>query len=329
VEEGERILEAVTAAAGDSAAGDIVLLELQTTQDGAPIEVEKPVWMVVKAATDAGVVVIAAAGNGANNLDGIPWGFYASYGDSGAIIVGAGTANAAHDKLAFSTFGSRVNVQGWGQGVFTLGYGNTWGAYGGDNNQAYEANFGGTSAASAMVAAAAVALQQRARGLYGESLSSLEMRQLLIDTGRPQGSGGHIGPFVDVAAALSALPIAWVDIGGALKGSAGVPKLAGQGKLEPLSQVAFTLSGVRPGSPCWLVLGGSAQDVPFKGGVLVPSADFAAGPFFTDALGTLVLSDTIPSDAASGQSVYGQFWVADAGAPFGAASSNAVHGVAP
>lgn len=31
------------------------------------------------------------------------------------------------------------------------------------------------------------------------------LRQLLIDTGKPQGSGGNIGPFPDMAAAVDAL----------------------------------------------------------------------------------------------------------------------------
>jgi hypothetical protein len=327
IEDGLRVLEAVTAAIADSAVGDVVLLELQTPQDGAPIEVELPIWTVVKLGTDAGVLVVAAAGNGSVNLDGFPWTFYKNWGDSGALIVGAGTATVAHDKLGFSTSGSRVNVQGWGEAAFTLGYGDTWLQYGGDENQAYEADFGGTSAASAMVAAGVVALQQHSRELYLESMSPLEMRQLLIDTGIPQGTGGHIGPFVDLGAALKAMQASWEDLGGALAGIAGTPVLDGAGKLEPLAAVAFTLSGVRPGSPCWLILGATAENMPFKGGILVPSVDVVVGPFSTDAKGKLTLTDTMPPDVVSGQAVYGQFWTLESASSL--AASNALHGVVP
>jgi hypothetical protein len=326
IEDGVRVLEAITAAAADSGEGDGVLIEIQVSP-GVPVEVELPIWTVVKAATDAGVVMIGAAGNGSVDLDDAAWDFWRNWGDSGSLIVGAGTANTAHNKLAFSSFGSRVNVQGWGQSAFTLGYGDTWASYGGDENQSYTASFGGTSAASAMVAAAVVALQQRARELYLQSLDAQEMRKLLTETGIPQGTGGHIGPFVDLGAALKAMQASWEDLGGALAGIAGTPVLDGAGKLEPLAAVAFTLSGVRPGSPCWLILGATAQNMPFKGGILVPSVDVVVGPFSTDAKGKLTLTDTMPPDVVSGQAVYGQFWTLESASSL--AASNALHGVVP
>jgi hypothetical protein len=101
----------------------------------------------------------------------------------------------------------------------------------------------------------------------------------------------------------------------------------GKGKLEPLAPVAFTLSSVRPGLASWLVLGGSAQYKPFMGGTLVPTVDFVAGPFFTDLSGQLTLSEAMPSAVMPGQHVYGQFWIADAASPSGAAASNAIVGV--
>lgn len=39
----------------------------------------------------------------------------------------------------------------------------------------------------------------------GAGIAPLGARRLLIDTGRPQGGGGHIGPFPAAAAAVDAL----------------------------------------------------------------------------------------------------------------------------
>lgn len=199
-EQGSRRVTAIANAIAGSEAGDVVLLEMQASGAGGdfgPAELDPAVWTVVKNGTDAGVVVVAAAGNGDQDLDSSAYASYMSRGDSGAIIVGAGTANTNHDKLSFSTYGSRVDVQGWGQSVFTLGYGD-FQTYGSDPNQSYTQSFSGTSSAAPFVAAAAVALQ----GFTGKALSPLDLRALLVQTGIPQGSGGHIGPFPDLRAAF-------------------------------------------------------------------------------------------------------------------------------
>ena len=69
------------------------------------------------------MIVVAAAGNGNQDLDGSLYNFYSNRGDSGAIIVGSGSASSSHRKISSSTFGSRVDVQAWGETVFTTGYG--------------------------------------------------------------------------------------------------------------------------------------------------------------------------------------------------------------
>ena len=144
------------------------------------------------------------AGNGNQDLDSADYATYMSWGDSGAIIVGAGSNTTSHDKLSFSTYGSRVNVQGWGTSVFTLGYGN-FAQYGGDWDQSYTSTFSGTSSASPFIASAAVILQQAALDRTGTILTPLQLRDHLIQTGKPQGSGGNIGPFPDLEVAIDAL----------------------------------------------------------------------------------------------------------------------------
>ena len=205
VEEGLRRVTAIANAIGSVDPGDIVVLEMQTTGPGGgfgPAELDPAVWMLVRNATDAGIVVVAAAGNGNQNLDSAPYAEYRGRGDSGAIIVGAGSSNANHFKLSFSTYGSRVNVQGWGRNVFTLGYGG-FAQHGGDKNQRYTSSFGGTSSATPFVASCAVALQSLAEQRLGRRLTPLELRDMLVRTGIPQGSGGHIGPFPDMVAAAA------------------------------------------------------------------------------------------------------------------------------
>lgn len=199
VEEGWRRATAIANAIATVGPGNVVLLEMQTGA-GAPAEVDRAVWTVVKNGTDQRVVVVGAAGNGNQDLDGANYEEYRRRGDSGAIIVGAGSSNTRHDKLPFSTYGRRVNLQGWGQNVFTTGYGD-YAQHGGDKRQRYTSRFAGTSSASPFVTACGVALQSLAQERLGRRLTPCQVRSILIRTGIPQGAGGHIGPFPNMVAA--------------------------------------------------------------------------------------------------------------------------------
>jgi hypothetical protein len=206
VEEGGRRSTCIANAIANSSPGDIVLLEMQDVGPGGdygPAELDPSVWTVVKNGTDAGVIVVAAAGNGAQNLDSEPYAEYRSRGDSKAIIVGAGTAGIEHLPTNFTTYGARVNVHAFGWDAFSLGYGGA-GEIGGDPNQRYTW-FSGTSSASALTAPSCAALQSRAVQVLGRRLTPLEMRQILMDTGIPQGPGGHIGPALDLKKASEGL----------------------------------------------------------------------------------------------------------------------------
>ena len=196
-------VNAVSQAVAHSIAGDVIIYEMQTGGQGSnfvPAEFSAPVWDLTKAATDAGIIVVAAAGNGNENLDSAYYTAYRNRGDSGAIIVGAGSATVAHQKLSYSTYGSRVDVQGWGTNVRATGYGD-YSIFGGDFNQQYT-NFSGTSSATPIVASCIVVLQSYYHGLTGNYLTGVQMRDLLKLTGIPQGSGGNIGPLPDMQAAV-------------------------------------------------------------------------------------------------------------------------------
>ena len=203
---GFRRTSAIASAVSTVEPGDIVLLEMQTSILGGelygPAELSFSVWNVVRMASDLGVIVVAAAGNGNQDLDGIDYANYRGRGDSGSIIVGAGFSSTTHSKLSFSTFGSRVDVQGWGRSVFTLGYGGFSQVGGSDDvNQYYTSTFSGTSSASAMLAGVCAALQGYAKAELGRPLTPAEMREVLTETGLPQGSGGNIGRFPDMVEA--------------------------------------------------------------------------------------------------------------------------------
>ena len=187
----------------DSDEGDVIIYEMQTggwNDKYVPAEYDNVIWDLTKAATDAGIIIVAAAGNGAQNLDHPSYSDYMERGNSGAIIVGAGSPNVLHAPLSFTTYGSRVDIQGWGTDVFTSGYG-SYVEIGGDVNQGYTM-FSGTSSATPIVASCVIVLQSYYYSLTGNYMTSQEMRDLLVNTGTPQTGSKHIGPLPNMKKAI-------------------------------------------------------------------------------------------------------------------------------
>jgi serine protease len=211
---------AILLAVVDGVPGDVILIEQQATvcnlPDGryGPSEWILSVFDAIRTAVANGFVVVEAAGNGAVDLDQPACNerFNRSVRDSGAIIVGAAGSPAGgldRRRLSFSSFGSRVDVQGWGERVMTTGYGvsyvnpdertnaNFW----------YTNLFNGTSSASPIVAGAAVNLQGIVGKHFGVPLTSVEIRDILVSTGSPQlgNTAEHIGPRPDLRGAITRL----------------------------------------------------------------------------------------------------------------------------
>ena len=254
VEGGSRRGSAISSAIADSAPGDVVLLEMQTGgPDGrlCPAEVNPAVWTIVRTGTDAGVVVVGAAGNGSANLDSAPYADYRSRGDSGAILVGAGSSNAAHTRMGFSTYGTRVDVHAWGQNVFTTGYGG-FARIDGSNLQAYTATFSGTSSASPFIAGSAALLQQHALRYRLEPLSSVEVRDILVSTGTPAAADARIGPIPNLPLALAEVE-ALLDIEPEIL-SVTLPEDVGEGTRQSLSAEVAILP-THTGSIVWTIDG--------------------------------------------------------------------------
>ncbi|MBN1127904.1 MAG: S8 family serine peptidase [Chitinispirillaceae bacterium] len=197
---------ALRASIDSSKTGDIVLMEMQrNAPDGklGPPDVNKTLWDLIKAATARGVIIVQTSGNGASNMDDPSYATYHSWGDNGSIIEGAGSANTSHNRLSFSTYGARVNMHGWGERVFTLGYGNAWSGST-DWRQSYSASFSGTSSSGPIVTSAVALLQSYAKEKKGRLLTCPQIRTILMQTGTPQGTGttGHIGPLPNLRAAI-------------------------------------------------------------------------------------------------------------------------------
>jgi sugar lactone lactonase YvrE len=211
---GYSVALAITQSAAVLGPGDVILLEQQACVCGrtcspscsgcGPVEWEQANFDAIALATSLGISVIEAAGNGSVQLDAPAClgRFDRSVRDSGAIIVGAG--NAFHRRLFFSSHGSRVDLQAWGQNVATTGYGDLFNP--GDARQRYTSGFSGTSSASPIVAAAAASVQGALVAAGSDPLDPVSLRTLLALTGEPQDAceppAEKIGPFPNVPAAL-------------------------------------------------------------------------------------------------------------------------------
>ena len=205
--------------------GDIILVELHypgprfnfepldNQQGYIPAEWWPDNFAAIQYATQKGIIVVEAAGNGSENLDdplydqnpSSPHGpFPATWSnpfrrnplDSGAILVGAGAPPPGthgqnwgpdRSRLDFSNYGSMVDVQGWGREVTTCGYGDL---QGGDNEDLwYTDQFSGTSSASPIIVGVLGCLQGLLRVSGQPLLTPSSARMLLRNSGSPQTAG--------------------------------------------------------------------------------------------------------------------------------------------
>jgi hypothetical protein len=213
---------AIRTAANRLRPGDIMLLEIhrpgprrnfqqRLDQKGyIAIEWWPDDYAAIRYATSRGIIVVEAAGNGAENLDdpiydtnpSAPQGPFPSWWtnpfkrsplDSGAIVVGAGapppgTHGGNHgpdrSRLDFSNYGAPIDAQGWGKEVTTCGYGDLQG--GQDANLWYTDRFAGTSSASPIVVGALGCVQGFLRASNQALLTPTTARERLRATGSLQ-----------------------------------------------------------------------------------------------------------------------------------------------
>jgi len=184
----EAVARTLDATSPPMKAGDVLLLEATVKcrcgdeiQDG-PVEIEAGVRQAIISCVQAGIVVVACAGNGGVDLDACtnkegqvlnrhnP----GQFKDSGAIMVAAATSGNTHTRCSFSNYGSRVDCYAWGEDIDMCGDGQTGG-------MTYSQGFGGTSGAGAIVAGAALLLQAWAKAHRPKPFLPSEVRKLLSD----------------------------------------------------------------------------------------------------------------------------------------------------
>jgi hypothetical protein len=211
------VASAIVVAANTLSPGDIVLVEAHApgprfnfTDVGSNRGfVAMQFWpevfaAVTFAAVVKGVIVVEAAGNGAEDLDDPVYSntpnfppFWAPFNrgamDNASIIVGAGapppgTHGNDHgpdcSRLEFSNFGSCIDAQGWGQEVTTCGYGTLQGGV--DEDLFYTDSFNGTSSASPIVVGALACVQGSLRASGKPLLTPITARGLLREIGSVQ-----------------------------------------------------------------------------------------------------------------------------------------------
>jgi subtilisin family serine protease len=174
---------AVLAASEKLAAGDVLLIEAQSRSFGGriPLEAEKAVAAMIELACKSRIVVVAAAGNGARNLDTLTDdnNNLLFNNPSETIIVAGGKRDAQGNWVREdnSNFGNRVDCFAQGVDVATLSSDDPWDTMG------TTPNFGGTSSAAAIVAGAVVCIQGIARKRRNRKLTPPEVRDLLTHSG--------------------------------------------------------------------------------------------------------------------------------------------------
>jgi hypothetical protein len=226
---------AIAHAANGLRPGDVLLIEMQRpgprakeegdSQDGyLPMSYWPDDLTAIQYAVGRGVIVVEAAGDGAEHLDDT---VYAGPGpgfrphrpnpflrdglDSRSILVGAGAPPGGRrgpdrSHLRFSNWGTAVDAQGWGRDVATtggLGGGADETRPGADEDAWYTDAFAGTSAAAPMVAGALACVQGVLRAEGRTPLDPAQARAALRETGSPQqaakdGSLQRIGNRPDI-----------------------------------------------------------------------------------------------------------------------------------
>jgi hypothetical protein len=144
-----------------------------------------------------------------------------------------------------------------------------------------------------------------------------------VVVGSSSTSGGKLGVL------LNRTTGPWTDLGAALAGSLGLPGLSAQGSLKPSSPISIAISNGPAFGTATLIIGGSALDVPFKGGTLVPFPNLLLFGLPLNASGGFAASGTWFGQLPSGTATWFQAWMHDPGGPAGWSATNALLGVVP
>jgi len=166
------------------------------------------IYQLVVLASQLGISTVVSAGNSCTGVVTVPQGADAP---SSAVVVGACWPGAQrfpgifqglyYCRSPFSNFSqtdgtagtNEVDVSGWGSFVASCGYGDLWRGSNASGDpfkvnqlRTYTLQFGGTSAAAAMVAGCAARMQSTAKAIFGAPLSSQQVKLAIRANIRPQ-----------------------------------------------------------------------------------------------------------------------------------------------
>ena len=171
--------------------GDVVLIEQQTSgfDNYCPMEYVPSVFDAIQWLVAEDINVVEPSGNGAQNLDDPQWEgwFDLTQQDSGAILVGGSYGLGDLRWSGGSSYGSRMDVQGWFDRIVTTSTDEFTDLFNpNDSRQAYTAYFGGTSGASPQIVSVIIAFNAAVLAQDGTVWSAVDMRDLIRSTGRSQ-----------------------------------------------------------------------------------------------------------------------------------------------
>jgi hypothetical protein len=123
---------------------------------------------------------------------------------------------------------------------------------------------------------------------------------------------------------------AWAGLGLGKPGSGGeIPCHTATGSLVGGSPLTLDLSRALPGSAATLIYSIVLLEAPFKGGTLVPSAEFLIFGLLVDGSGNLSLPASMPTGLPGGVPIYTQYWISDPGGQAGFSATNGLVGTTP
>ncbi len=154
----------------------VIVVQNQTTFGSA--ETFVATRDAIKLALKSGITVVSAAGNSSIELK------TEERHDSGSIIVGAVHENGS--RAVFSNYGKRVNIAAYGEKLYTL--------YGPSGRMD---SFGGTTAASAQVAATVALVLE-----VNPQLTPAQIKEVIVTTGIRTPSNSDVGGLLNILGAI-------------------------------------------------------------------------------------------------------------------------------
>jgi hypothetical protein len=191
------LADAIVNAIDHSVPGDVILIEWQKAEREGflPVEVVDEAFDAIRLASALGRIVIEPAGNEGLHLDDIhrDEGHILMRGsrESGALMVAASEVGPGFEPRTDSNHGSRVDCFAPGSDIVTCDYVSD---ETGDARSDYRTNFAQTSAASSIVAGAAVLFQSAWKARTGGLLGPLQLRARFSDANlnTKQGPSTHV-----------------------------------------------------------------------------------------------------------------------------------------